>query len=124
VPAEAKLLLDQNVPYQVAARLRMSYPSWDIWHASDLGLGTSPDTEIVEWARQRGAVTVTFDEDLADQRLFPLGSHAGVVRLRVEPSTESETLAALDRLFSAFEFDGLRMALTIVDARRIRQIRP
>lgn len=72
--------------------------------------------------QDRGAVIVTFDEDLADQRLFPLeeGEHAGVVRLLVWPTTAEETRSALDRLLEHAEEDELRTALVIEGNRKIR----
>jgi hypothetical protein len=38
------------------------------------------------------------DEDFADARMCPAGSHAGVVRLRVWPTRIEETETALRRL--------------------------
>jgi predicted nuclease of predicted toxin-antitoxin system len=63
---------------------------------------------------------VTFDEDFADQRSFPLGRHWGVVRLRIWPTTIEETQQALLRLFSEVSEHDLRHALVIVNRTRIR----
>ena len=63
---------------------------------------------------------ITFDEDFADARMYPVGSHAGVVRLRVWPATIENTEAALARLFDSVAEEELRGSLVIVDQTKIR----
>ena len=41
---------------------------------------------MFRWAQERGPVVVSYDEDFADTRSFPLGTHHGIVRLRVWPT--------------------------------------
>jgi predicted nuclease of predicted toxin-antitoxin system len=50
---------------------------------------------IFEWAQEKGAIILTFDEDFADARMYPVGSHAGVIRLRVWPTTIEQVEYAL-----------------------------
>ncbi len=71
-------------------------------------------------AQRDGSIVVTFDEDFADARMYPVGSHAGVIRLRVWPTTIENTEAALARLFDAVSDEDLRGSLVIIDQRRIR----
>ncbi len=80
----------------------------------------SSDQLIFEWAQRHGAIVITFDEDFADTRMYPVGSHAGVIRLRVWPTTVENTEAALERLLGATQEDALRGSLVIVDNLRIR----
>lgn len=47
----------------------------------------------------QGAIVVTFDEDFADTRMYPVGSHAGVIRLQLWPTTIEQTEKALDRVW-------------------------
>jgi hypothetical protein len=61
-----------------------------------------------------------FDEDLADQRTFPIGSHAGIVRLRVWPTTVEETQDALERLLAEVPDHELARALVIIDREAIQ----
>lgn len=63
---------------------------------------------------------MTLDEDFADQRSFPVGTHAGIVRLRTWPTTVEETSAALERLLAVTRDEELRGALVIMDRQRIR----
>ena len=83
MPDSLTALLDQNVPRAVAAWLRALRPSWTVYHAIDAGLSGSSDRQLFQWAQSHRAVIFTFDEDFADQRLFSVENHHGVVRLRV-----------------------------------------
>jgi predicted nuclease of predicted toxin-antitoxin system len=117
------LLLDQNVPYGVIEWLRNARPSWKVIHASEVGLDVAPDSVVYAWAQEYGAAVVTFDEDFADRRSFPVGDHFGIVRLRVWPTTFEETTSALRRLLDEVDESELRGALVIVDRSSIR-LRP
>ena len=107
----------------VGAWLRQERPSWTIFHVAEVGLAESTDHEIFEWAQAHHAIIVTFDEDFAEQRSFPLGQHHGVVRLHVWPTTIEETTIALARLLSEVPDAELVGALVIIDRVRIR-LRP
>jgi predicted nuclease of predicted toxin-antitoxin system len=123
VPESLRVLLDQNVPRVVAAWLQGLRPSWAVQHATEVGLAEKSDREIFEWAQARQTVIVTFDEDFADQRSFPVGEHHGVVRLRVWPTTIEETQHALERLLAEVPENELSGALVIIDRSHIR-VRP
>lgn len=85
VPEPFAVLLDQNVPRAVAAWLRGLRPSWDVHHATEVGLTGRSDREVFDWAQARQAIIITFDEDFADRRSFPVGGHYSVVRLGYGP---------------------------------------
>lgn len=96
-----RILFDQNIPPSVCGLVRKYKPDWEVRHVSDVGLHGATDGTIFDWAQRDGSVVITFDEDFADARMYPAGSHAGVVRLRVWPTTIEETEAALKRLFES-----------------------
>lgn len=114
------VLLDQNVPRQVARWLSGLRPSWMVRHVADVGLEGKSDREIFEWAQERETIVVTFDEDFADQRSFPVGQHHGIIRLRVWPTTVEEIQSGLARLLADVQDQDLRGALVIIDRVRIR----
>ncbi len=114
------VLLDENIPPQIAQHLRSKRPTWEVHHVRDIGLLGAPDHVVFEWAQQNISIVITFDEDFADTRMFPTGSHAGVVRLRVWPTTIEATASALDRLLSSAEDRALKGSLIIVDNHKIR----
>jgi len=115
-----RILLDQNIPSQVCDFVRGHKPHWEVRHVGDVGLRGATDDKIFRWAQRDGWIVVTFDEDFADARMYPVGSHAGVVRLRVWPTTIENTEAALARLFEAVSDEDMRGGLVIIDQRRIR----
>lgn len=115
-----RILLDQNIPPLVCDFVRGRKPSWEVRHVNDVGLRGATDDAIFRWAQIEGSVVITFDEDFADARMYPTGSHAGVIRLRVWPTTIENTEAALARLFDSVADEELRGSLVIVHQRRIR----
>ena len=123
MPEPFAVLLDQNVPQAVAAWLQGLKPSWEICHATTVGLAGKSDREVFHWAQAQRAIIITFDEDFSDQRSFPVGGHHGVVRLRVWPTTIEETQEALERLLGEVPDSELPGSLVIVGRTRIR-VRP
>lgn len=123
MPDPFVVLLDQNVSREIISWFRARRPSWQVLHVKDLGLAEADDAEIFRNAQQKRAIIVTFDEDFADNRSFPAGSHHGVIRLRVWPTTVEETESALDRLLAEVSDAELSGALVIIDRARIR-VRP
>ncbi len=120
MPEALTVLLDQNVPRAIASWLRTRRPQWTVYHTSDVALSGRPDEEVFAWAQQRLAMIITFDEDFADQRTFPIGFHAGIIRLRVWPTTIEETQDALERLLVEVPDAELARALVIIDREAIR----
>ncbi|MFQ6030229.1 MAG: DUF5615 family PIN-like protein [Dehalococcoidia bacterium] len=118
--ADFRVFLDRNVPREAGPWLQEQKSSWQVVHASQVGLEGKPDSEIFAWAQQNGYLIITFDEDFADQRSFPVGQHYGVIRLRVWPTTIEETQNALIRLLEQVTDTELLGALVIVGARHIR----
>ena len=114
------VVLDQNVPPSIAGFLQSRRPDWNIRRVRDFGLSGAADSVIFDWAQQYRAIVITFDEDFADARMYPVGSHAGVVRLRVWPTTVAVTEAALDRLLTTVPDDALPGSLVIIGNENIR----
>ena len=75
MPDPFEALLDQNIPYLVTDWLRKLRPNWSVHHASEVGLGGMKDQQVFDWAQAKQALIITYDEDFADQRLFPVGTH-------------------------------------------------
>jgi predicted nuclease of predicted toxin-antitoxin system len=109
------ILLDQNIPAAIGDYLRSQRSQWTVRHVRDIGLSGASDSTIFQWAQQNSAIVITFDEDFADTRMYPIGGHAGVIRLRVWPTTVEVTEAALGRLLSTTQDEGLPGSLIIID---------
>jgi predicted nuclease of predicted toxin-antitoxin system len=106
-----RILLDENVPLGVITWLCEAHPNVFAEHVIRLFPGAS-DREVLAYASRNQAVIVTYDEDFGDLRNFPLGTHAGIIRLRVFPTTEDRTILALSRLFESVAVDELEGLLT------------
>ncbi len=89
-------------------------------HVSEVGLWGASDSAILTWAQPDGWIIITFDEDFADARMFPVGSHAGVFRLSVWPTTVEQAERALERLFREVAETEIAGSLIIIDEQRIR----
>lgn len=114
------VLLDQNIPQGITAWLKELRPEWDVEHVNQVGLAGKADAEVFQYAQTHRALVVTFDEDFGDARSHKLGSHAGIIRLRVWPTTTAEVKAALLRLIDAVPEKEWPGSLMIVHAARIR----
>ena len=58
------LLLDQNLPPRISARLADSFPGSE--HVSEVGLANVLDQALWEFARDHGLVIVSKDSDFAE----------------------------------------------------------
>jgi predicted nuclease of predicted toxin-antitoxin system len=95
-------------------------PGWEIQHVNILGFQGKPDEFLYLWAQKNGAIIVTYDEDFADSRFYPLGHHHGIVRLRVWPTTIEKTRNAMERLIEDLAPSNWRDCLIIIDNQKIR----
>lgn len=120
VDTQSNILLDQNIPLMVAVWLREQRPSWHVDHVNELGFAGKPDEFLYRWAQDHKSIIVTFDEHFADARSHVLGSHHGVVRLRVWPTTVEATILVLSRLLEKVTERDWRGSLIIVDNQKIR----
>jgi len=120
VPQTLTVLLDQNVPHPITHWLRARRAQGTLYRTSDVALSGCPDEDIFAWTSPRQAVILTFDEDVTDQRSVPIDFHAGIIRLRIWPTTSEETQDALDQLLGEIPAAEFARALAIIDRERIR----
>lgn len=109
-----KLLVDENVSPRVAEALRDK--GYDVRHVREVGMKGQPDAEIMAYARREQRTLITLDEDFADLRYYPLGTHTGIIRLKLEFAPSSIVLACLTRLLPQLQQDLLtKGSLVITD---------
>jgi predicted nuclease of predicted toxin-antitoxin system len=114
------VVLDENIPPTVSDYLSRKRPDWTVRHVRDIGLRGASDKAVFDWAQRNNSIVITFDEDFADARMYPAGTHAGVIRLRVWPTTVEAAEAGLDRLLDTTEDSTLIGSLVIIDRARVR----
>jgi predicted nuclease of predicted toxin-antitoxin system len=74
-----RLLFDQNLSPRLVGRLGDRYP--DSVHVQFIGLGSTPDRDVWEYARQHDLVIVTRDADFGELSLL-LGFPPKVIWIR------------------------------------------
>jgi len=113
-----KILLDQNVPQALSKWLRKKLPGWEIQHVNELGFQGKTDEFLYLWAQKNGAIIVTYDEDFADARLYSLGHHHGIIRLRVWPTTIEQAQKAMERLIADLSPSKWRVASSLLTIKK------
>ena len=98
----------------------MYRPEWTVSHVKELGMAGAKDYVVFKFAQNSHAIIITFDEDFADSRFYSLGSHHGIIRLKVWPTTSELTQSALMRLFTSVTEEQIPNSLIIVDNLKIR----
>ena len=103
-----KLLVDENLPPRLVDDLADLFP--DSAHVGSLGLGSTPDTLIWEYAKEHGFAFLTKDKDFANLSLAS-GAPTKVILLQTgNYSTDS--------LLSLLRSNAIRLADFENDARR------
>jgi len=93
-PRAFRLLLDENLPRKVATELRAR--GFDADHATDVGLRSASDREVLGRAVSEGSVCITLDRDL--HRILAQTAAAGpsVILLRNVRVTPHELAALIE----------------------------
>lgn len=113
-----KFLLDQNLsPETTAFVRRLGYDAVDVRELEMVG---AEDARIMERAQVDGRVVITFNGDFADISEFPLGTHYGVIRLRIFPQTFEILHPILERQLAELEKVNVEGCLVIIDNWRVR----
>ena len=89
-----KLLLDQGLPRSAVASL--SSVGVESIHVGDLDLSKASDERILEYARDKGLVIVTFDADFHSLMALSGARNPSVIRIRQE-GLKADDLARLLR---------------------------
>jgi predicted nuclease of predicted toxin-antitoxin system len=97
-----KLKLDENLPLQIASRLRVL--GHDVHTTNDEGLSGCNDSELWMAAQREARTLITQDLDFSDARRFVPGSHHGIVLIRLgSPSLRRLT----ERIEAIFQYENV-----------------
>lgn len=114
-----RFLLDENLPRSLGAALLAT--GFDVEDARDVGLRGQSDSLVVAYAKAHGQVIVTRDLGLGNMKLYPLGSHAGVVLMRYPNKTTIKELTNdLVGALRLLQDEDLAGNLVILDPNRLR----
>jgi predicted nuclease of predicted toxin-antitoxin system len=114
-----KFLVDMPVTPQAVPYLRGK--GHDAVHASAVGLGSRPDSEILDRARAEGRIVVTSDLDYPRLLAFFKADSPGVILFRGGSYSDAEMLALLDRVLGQGTELDLEHSITVVDQHRVRR---
>ncbi len=116
-----KLLLDQDV-YASTARF-LSGLGQDAVTVGHIGLSQAEDEALLGLAQQQGRIFVTRDRDFGSL-VFVKGLGAGVLYLRMLPSTQDAVHRELARVLQSYPQEELMRAFVVVEPGAHRFRRP
>ncbi len=105
-----KFLLDQDV-YATTLRF-LSELGHDIIPVAQIGLAQATDEELLKTARDQKRLFVTRDRDFGNL-VFVKGLGAGVLYLRILPSTLNSVHGELERVLKTYSEDELKNAFVV-----------
>ena len=116
-----RFLLDQDV-YAITARF-LSDLGHDVVPVAEVGLARAEDEEILRVAQEQGRILVTRDRDYGNL-VFVQALGAGVLYLRILPSTQNVVHAELQRVLNTYTEEELARAFVVIEAggHRIRRL--
>jgi len=114
-----RFLLDADMSRSSAAVLRNL--GHDVSDVRDIGLGSASDDEIFERAQAEQRIIVTADLDFADVRVYPPGTHAGIIVFRLPDHFKTaEINRVLEMAVPQLEQADVNRTLVIIEAGTIR----
>jgi predicted nuclease of predicted toxin-antitoxin system len=117
-----RLKFDENLPADAAAIARSA--GFEVEAVVDEGLAGAPDGEVVGAATREGRLLVTLDRGLADIRLHPPGTHAGILVLRVTDQRPRAVVGALVGALAGLDLDDVGGCNVVVQGDEARIRRP
>jgi predicted nuclease of predicted toxin-antitoxin system len=117
-----RFLLDQDIYASTAYFLEQL--GHDVVPVARVGLSRASDEELLPIAQEQGRILVTRDRDFG-ALVFVEQLGAGVLYLRVLPSTQNAVHSELGRVLAAYSQEELASAFVTVepDGHRIRRLR-
>ena len=117
-----KIKLDENLPSSLAIPLERLGHEVDTVHEENLT--GRPDLEVWEAAQLESRFLVTQDLDFSDLRHFSLGSHHGILLLRLRSPDRKNLLARVEEIFQTEYVDDWAGCFVVASERKIRLLKP
>jgi predicted nuclease of predicted toxin-antitoxin system len=112
-----KFLLDQDV-YAATMRFLRGL-GHDVVPMAQIDLSQADDSDLLEKAQEQDRIFVTRDRDFGGL-VFVSGLGAGVIYLRLLPSTQNAVHQELERVLKIYSEDELKSAFVVVEPGRHR----
>lgn len=112
-----KLLLDQDI--FAKTRRFLEELGHDVIPVAQLGLAQASDTDLLKKSEELSRIFVTRDRDFGGL-VFVSGLGAGVIYLRMLPSTQEAVHHELGRVLKIYSAEKLKAAFMVVEPGRHR----
>ena len=116
-----RFLLDQDV-YAVTIRFLRDLEH-DVVPVAQIGCSQADDSDLLRIAQEQGWIFVTRDRDFG-RLVFVEDLGAGVIYLRILPSTQNAVHQELERVLKVYSEKELRRAFVVIEPGRHRFRRP
>ena len=113
-----QIKVDEILPNLVLQLLRES--GYTATGVVEQGMGGWKDPELWQAVQAEQRFLVTADKGFADVRLYPPGSHSGVLLLRPDEDGIRPVIELLERVLSSFDLTTLAGTITVVNPRGVR----
>lgn len=116
-----KFLIDQDV-YAGTARF-ISTLGHDVVRVGSIGLAQAEDEKILSVAQKQGRILVTRDRDFGNL-VFLRSLGAGVLYLRIMPTTQAAVHKELERVLNSYSQQNLAQSFVVIGpgGHRIRKL--
>ena len=86
-----RFLLDEACAHAILPELRSL--GHEVDHIADRQLRGSPDELVIALCKRESRILITPDLDFSDERVYPPGTHPGIILLRVWHQISPEVMA-------------------------------
>lgn len=116
-------LTDEDTPRSLAPALRAAgFGAADV---RDSGLRGAHDDDVIKFAVTNGYALITRDVGIASVVRYPLGSHEGILLIRVDSTVPApDVVARVVRVVGSLEESEVRGNLVVITMQRVRVRRP
>lgn len=113
-----QIKVDEDLPRQVVALLReYGYRADSVIEQEMSGW---KDAELWRKIQDENRFLITADKGFADIRIYPPGSHAGVMLLRPDQDGIRPTIELVERVLRSYDLNALSRTTTVVTPRGVR----
>ncbi len=113
-----RVKVDEDLPTAISQLLRAA--GHDATGVLDQGMSGWKDSDVWKAVQTERRFLVTADKGFGDIRVYPPGSHEGILILRPDEDGIRPMVELIQRTLAAYAFDELAGTVTVVTPRGIR----